>query len=92
MNLTPNEVLIISFVALIALGHKQLPDAVRRVGKGLADLRRFSSRIRNELDNAVEAGVEQSHDDELRQQSVTPNLPDDANSRDRETGESSPPQ
>lgn len=92
MNLTPSEVLIISFVALIALGPKQLPEAVRRVGKGLADLRRFSSRIRNELDNAVEAGVEKSHDEELRRQSAPPNLPDDVNRHDRETGESPPPQ
>ena len=92
MNLTPSEVLIISFVALIVLGPKQLPEAVRRVGKGLADLRRFSSRIRNELDNAVEAGVEKSHDEELRRQSTPPHLPDDVNRHDRETGESPPPQ
>lgn len=92
MNLTPNEVLIISLVALIALGPKQLPEAVRRVGKGFADLRRFSSRLRNELDNAFDAGVEKSHDEELHRQSTSPDLPGDANRSDRETGESPPPQ
>jgi sec-independent protein translocase protein TatB len=91
VNLTPNEVLIISLVALIALGPKQLPEAVRRVAKGFADLRRFSSRIRSELDDVVEGAVEKSHDEELRRQNVGLDSSENLKGNDRETGESSPP-
>ncbi|MCS5571130.1 MAG: twin-arginine translocase TatA/TatE family subunit [Actinomycetota bacterium] len=90
MNLTPNEVLIISLVALVALGPKQLPEAVRRVAKGFADLRRFSSRIRSELDSAVEGEVERSHDEELRRQGEPLPSPESVRNRDSESGESPP--
>ena len=66
--LTPNEILIISLVALIALGPKQLPDAVRRVAKGIAELRRHTSELRNQVSSVVDKSVEDSHDVELQRQ------------------------
>ena len=68
VNLTPNEILIISLVALIALGPKQLPDAVRRVAKGSAELRRHTSELRNQVSSVVDKSVEDSHDVELQRQ------------------------
>lgn len=68
VNLTPNEILIISLVSLIALGPKQLPDAVRRVAKGIAELRRHTSELRNQVSSVVDKSVEDSHDVELQRQ------------------------
>ena len=68
VNLPPNERLIISLVALIALGPKQLPDAVRRVAKGIAELRRHTSELRNQVSSVVDKSVEDSHDVELQRQ------------------------
>ncbi len=68
VNLTPNEILIISLVALIALGPKQLPVAVKKVAKGLSELRRHSSDLRAEVSSVVDRAVEDSHDVELQRQ------------------------
>ena len=80
MNLTPNEVLIISLVALIALGPKQLPEVARKAAKGLAQLRKMSAQLKSEVNTAVDEVVEQSHVEELsRQTSASPQKPDDDN-------------
>ena len=68
VNLTPNEILIISLVALIALGPKQLPGAVRKVARGFSELRRHSSELRSEVSSVVDRAVEESHDAELERQ------------------------
>jgi len=99
VNLTPNEVLIICLVALVVLGPKQLPGAIRGIAKGLADLRRFSSQVRSELDNVVKGEldnvvkgeVEQSHDEKLRQESAPLPSPDNTES-DGETNKPPPSQ
>ena len=85
VNLTPNEILIISLVALIALGPKQLPDAVRRVAKGIAELRRHTSELRNQVSSVVDKSVEDSHDVELQRQVQES---EDLNSRKDKTSES----
>lgn len=68
VNLTPNEILIISLVALIALGPKQLPNAVRKAARGISELRRYSSEFRAEVSSVVDKAVEDSHDAELQRQ------------------------
>ena len=80
MNLTPNEVLIISLVALISLGPKQLPEVARKAAKGLAQLRKMSAQLKSEVNTAVDEVVEQSHVEDLRRQtSASPQQPDDDN-------------
>jgi len=91
VNLTPNEVLIISFVALVVLGPKHLPDAVRRVAKGFADVRRFSAQIRSELDHVVEGEVERSHTEELHRQSSPRSSTESNAGNDRAIDKSPPP-
>jgi len=68
VNLTPNEVLIISLVALVALGPKQLPQVARQLARGAAQLRRFNTQIKNEFDTAVDEAVAESHGRNLEQQ------------------------
>jgi Tat protein translocase TatB subunit len=46
------ELLVILIVALIVLGPKRLPEVARALGKGLAELRRATSGITEELKNA----------------------------------------
>lgn len=46
------ELLVILVVALIVLGPKHLPEAARGLGRALAELRRTTSGIGEELGNA----------------------------------------
>ena len=46
------ELLVILVVALIVLGPKRLPDVARALGKGLAEFRRATAGITDELRNA----------------------------------------
>ena len=46
------ELLVILIVALIVLGPKRLPEVARALGKGLAELRRATSGLSDELQNA----------------------------------------
>ena len=46
------ELLVILVVALIVLGPKRLPEAARGLGRALAELRRTTSGIGEELGNA----------------------------------------
>ena len=84
VNLTPNEILIICLVALIALGPKQLPETARKIAKGFGELRRHSSQLRAEFTSVVDQAVEESHDQELlRQAKETDDCPtQDVNPRD----------
>ncbi len=50
MSLQPNEVLIIVFVALIVLGPKRLPGAIRSIGNVFRQVREFSTTVRQEID------------------------------------------
>ena len=46
------ELLVILVVALIVLGPKRLPDVAKALGKGLAEFRRATSDLTDELRNA----------------------------------------
>ncbi len=50
MSLQPNEVLIIALVALIVLGPKRLPGAIRSIGRTFRQVREFSTNVRQEMD------------------------------------------
>ena len=53
-SLGPAEILVILVVALIVLGPKRLPEAGRQVGKALAEVRRWSSDVKQEIRTAVD--------------------------------------
>ena len=46
------ELLVIMVVALIVLGPKRLPDVAKALGKGLAEFRKATSDLSEELRNA----------------------------------------
>jgi sec-independent protein translocase protein TatB len=53
-NIGGGEVLVIALVALIVLGPDRLPDAARRVGSFLGELRKMSDGFQSELRSAME--------------------------------------
>lgn len=53
-SLGPAEILVILVVALIVLGPKRLPEAARQVGKALAEVRKWSQGIQDEVRNAMD--------------------------------------
>ncbi|MCX8072761.1 MAG: Sec-independent protein translocase protein TatB [Candidatus Binatia bacterium] len=46
------ELLVILLVALIVLGPQRLPEIARALGKGLAELRKATSGLTNEIERA----------------------------------------
>ena len=48
----PTELIIILAIALLVLGPKRLPDLARSLGKGLAEFKRATADVTEELDNA----------------------------------------
>lgn len=58
-NLGPMEVLVIVVVALVVLGPQRLPEAMRQLGKGVGDLRRWSSQLTSEVQSAFIPGHEE---------------------------------
>ncbi len=53
VSLQPNEVLIIVLVALIVLGPKRLPGAIRGIGRAFRQVRDFSTTVRQEMDATI---------------------------------------
>jgi Tat protein translocase TatB subunit len=55
------ELLVILVVALIVLGPERLPEVARTLGKGLAELRRATSGLTDEIQNAKILLEEEAH-------------------------------
>ena len=53
-NVGPGELLVIMLVALVVLGPDKLPDAARKMGNVLGELRRMSSGFQEEMRGAFE--------------------------------------
>ena len=59
-DIGPSELLLIVIVAVIAIGPKELPAALRTFGKWLGQMRRMSAHFRNGFDAMVrEAEMEE---------------------------------
>ncbi len=54
LNLGPMEVLVILVVALVVLGPQRLPDAMRQVGRGVGELRRWSNEVTSQVRSTFE--------------------------------------
>jgi sec-independent protein translocase protein TatA len=54
-SLGPMEILAILVVALIVLGPKRLPEAGRQIGKFMAEARRWSQSMQNEIRDVIES-------------------------------------
>jgi len=53
-NVGAGEVLVILLIALIVLGPDKLPDAARKVGNVMGELRRMSQGFQNEMKSAFD--------------------------------------
>lgn len=60
-NLSGSELVVILLIALVVLGPEKLPEAIRRVGRIYAELRKMSSGFQEEFTSAMREPV-----DELR--------------------------
>ena len=65
------ELLVILIVALIVLGPKRLPEVAKALGKGLAELRKATSGLSDEMQNA-RIMLEQETQAALRKAAVPP--------------------
>lgn len=53
MNLDPEKVLVLFVIALLVLGPERLPKAARALGKGLAELRKYTSSFQSEVNQVL---------------------------------------
>jgi sec-independent protein translocase protein TatA len=58
-NVGPAEVLMILVVALLVLGPKKLPEAARQMGKAMAEFRRVTSGLQDEVRGVLEDHFEE---------------------------------
>ena len=58
-NVGPAEVLMILVVALLVLGPKKLPEAARQMGKAMAEFRRVTSGLQEEVRGVLEEHFEE---------------------------------
>jgi|GraSoiStandDraft_41_1057321.scaffolds.fasta_scaffold1585732_1 sec-independent protein translocase protein TatA len=74
------ELLVIFVVALIVLGPQRLPEVAKALGKALAEFRRATSDLSEELGNARIMLEEEVHQAERKtptaQPQTTPSLPE----------------
>jgi len=52
-NVGPEKLILLLVLALIVLGPQRLPDAARSLSKAVAELRRLSSSLREEVHGAL---------------------------------------
>ena len=74
-SLGPAEILVILVVALIVLGPNKLPDAARQVGKTIAEVRRWSQGLQDELRSAIDPEQAPSYPEPVPQPTPVPTLP-----------------
>ncbi len=53
MNFSPEKLLLVGIIALVVLGPDRLPHAARSLGKLLADFRRVSASLQNEVTSVI---------------------------------------
>ena len=58
-NVGPAEVLMILVVALLVLGPKKLPEAARQMGKAMAEFRRVTSGLQDEVRGVLDEHFEE---------------------------------
>ncbi len=53
VSIDPEKLFVVFVIALIVLGPSRLPGAARSLGKGLAELRKYTSTFRSEVDQVL---------------------------------------
>lgn len=90
------ELILILALALIVLGPRRLPEIARALGKGMAEFRRATDDLKEEL-RQVEAEVEQSplqstpeNDSSLTKKAESPSPPPSSQAHPAEESEKKP--
>jgi sec-independent protein translocase protein TatB len=65
-QLSPLEILVVSAIALIVFGPEKLPQIARTIGRGISELRRMASDVKQEF----EVGLDIDDDDEVERPRV----------------------
>ena len=73
-NVGGGEIFLILLLALLLLGPEKLPDAARRVGKVLAEIRRVTSGFEEEVRTAMDLGSPEPPDEALDRTTPGPRL------------------
>ena len=58
MIIGPEKILVILFIALVVLGPEKLPDAARKAGRVLTEVRRISGGVSAGLEAAVTGALD----------------------------------
>jgi len=53
VNLDPEKLLVLFVIALLVLGPNRLPQAARTLGKGLAEVRKYTSSFQSEVNQVL---------------------------------------
>ncbi len=53
MNLDPEKLIVLFVIALLVLGPNRLPQAARTLGKGLAEVRKYTSSFQTEVNQVL---------------------------------------
>lgn len=61
MNLSPEKLLLVGIIALLVLGPNRLPGAARTAGRAVAELRRMSTTLQDEVTSAIGAPRDSLH-------------------------------
>jgi sec-independent protein translocase protein TatB len=65
-QLSPLEILVVSAIALIVFGPEKLPQIARTIGRGISELRRMASDVKQEF----EVGLDVDDEGEVEQPRV----------------------
>jgi len=53
VNLDPEKLIVLFVIALLVLGPNRLPQAARTLGKGLAEVRKYTSSFQSEVNQVL---------------------------------------
>lgn len=79
LNLAPEKMLFVAFIAMVILGPEKLPEMARKFGKIMAELRRVSDGFQQELRQAIDdTGAGDALNEVLHGESIRVGAPSEA--------------
>lgn len=61
-QLSPLEILVVSAIALIVFGPEKLPQIARTIGRGISELRRMASDVKQEFEVGLDIDDDEAED------------------------------
>ena len=81
MSLGPSEIFLVVLVILLLFGGKKLPEVARNLGKGIAEVRRYTVEMKRELNTNITepSTISSKPAEDKRQKTEQPTAPVNAN-------------